>query len=87
MKTKNQNAGFIHMIILFIIFCVIIWYFNINVSGYINSHKELRDSLLGMINYLKGIWQTYLAGAWTFIWNNIITDIIWKNLAPLIHKV
>jgi len=80
---KNTNGGFIHLIILFAIFCVIIWYFKIDVRGFIDSHAGIRNALIGMIDFLKGIWKTYLEGAGTFIWNNIIIDIIWKNIAPL----
>lgn len=80
---KNTQSGFLHLIILFIVFCVIVWYFNWDVRGYIDSHAELRDSLLGIINWMKSVWKDYLAGAGSFIWNNIIIDIIWKNIGSL----
>jgi hypothetical protein len=83
---KNTEGGFLHLIILFIIFCIIVWYFKWDVRGYIDSHVELRDSLLGIIHWMKSVWKDYLAGAGAFVWNNIIIDIIWKNIAPFISS-
>jgi len=84
---RRGEGGFIQIIFLFGIFCVIVWYFKLDVRGYIDSHQELRDSLIGMINWLKSIWKDYLEGAGMFIWNNIIIDLIWKNIAPLISSI
>jgi hypothetical protein len=86
-KNKKTNGGFIQLIFLFGIFCVIVWYFKLDIRGYIDSHQELRDSLIGIINWLKSIWKDYLEGAGMFVWNNIIIDLIWKNLAPLISSI
>jgi hypothetical protein len=83
-ELRRGEGGFIHLIILFAIFCVIIWYFKIDVRGYIDSHPKIKDSLNAMIDFMINIWKNYLEGAGTYIWNNIIIDIIWKNMAPLI---
>jgi hypothetical protein len=83
---KNKQKGFMELIALFIIFCVIVWYFNIDVRGFIDSHPQIKNSLLGMIDFLKRIWNDYLLGAGVYIWNNIIIGIIWNNIGPLLSK-
>jgi len=80
---KKNNSGFIQLIFLFIIFCVIVWYFKLDVRGYIDSHPQIKDSLNAMIDFMTKIWKNYLEGAGTYIWKNIIVDIIWKNLSAI----
>ncbi|MCK9351408.1 MAG: hypothetical protein M0P76_01330 [Candidatus Pacebacteria bacterium] len=84
MTKKNTQGGFIHLMIMFAIFSVIVWYFKLDIRGYIDSHAELRDSLNGMIHFLKGVWKNYLEGAGAFIWNNVIIELIWNNLRTFI---
>jgi hypothetical protein len=83
---KSTQGGFLEIITLFVVFCVIVWYFKIDVRGYIDSHPQIKDSLTGAVDFLKRLWSDYLSGAGMYIWNNIIIDVIWKNIDKLILK-
>ncbi|MCX6736253.1 MAG: hypothetical protein NTZ13_04175 [Candidatus Parcubacteria bacterium] len=81
---RNPQSGFIQIIVLFIVFCIIVWYFKIDVRGYVDSHSQIKDILTKTIDALKTLWSDYLVGAGTFIWHNIIIDIFWNNITPFI---
>ncbi len=83
MKSKKTEGGFIHMIILFLVFCVIIWYFKLDVRGFIDSHPQISAFLTRMINFIKQTWNDYIGGVVAFIWKNILVEG-WKNIAPVI---
>ncbi|MFA5831701.1 MAG: hypothetical protein WC878_07810 [Candidatus Paceibacterota bacterium] len=83
---KNTQKGFMEIITLFIIFCIIVWYFNIDIRGFIDSHPQIKNSLLSFIDFWKRIWNDYLVGAGAYIWNNIIIGIIWKNIGPFVSN-
>lgn len=80
---NNNESGLIKLIVLFVIFCVIIWYFKLDVRGFIDSHIQLKDSLTDFIAFLKRVWKDYLFGAGAYVWNKIILGVIWKDLAPI----
>ncbi len=81
---QNTQSGFMQIIVLFIIFCVIVWYFKIDVRGYVDSHPQIKDILTKTIDALKTLWSDYLVGAGMFVWNHIIIDIFWKNIIPFL---
>ncbi|MBI2120507.1 MAG: hypothetical protein HYT94_02695 [Parcubacteria group bacterium] len=75
------------LIVLFIIFSIALWYFNIDVRGFIDSHPQIKASLEASISFLIALWNNYLSVASSYIWNDIMIDIVWKNLAPFIEKL
>ncbi len=81
---KNRESGFIKLIILFVVFCVIVWYFKLDVRGFIDSHPQIKDALTDFIAFLKRVWKDYLFGAGAYAWNNIILGVVWKDLAPFV---
>jgi hypothetical protein len=41
-----------------------------------------------MTSYITAIWNNYLAGAFSFVWNNILTNIVWKEwLTPVLSHM
>lgn len=75
------------LIVLFVIFSVALWYFNIDVRGFVDSHPQIKGSLEVSVNFLVALWNNYLSGAAAYIWNDIIIDIVWKNIASLVEKL
>lgn len=74
------------LIVLFIIFCIIVWYFKIDVRGYVDSHPQIKIAFTDITNYVKAIWDNYVASAASFIWDNILVNIVWKGgVEPLLH--
>ena len=72
---------------IFIIFSMTLWYFNIDVRGYVDSHPQIKTSFQAVTSFLAALWHNYLSSAAAYIWNDIIVDIIWKHLAPLFAKM
>ena len=75
------------LLVLFIIFSMTLWYFNIDVRGFVNSHPDVKTSFEAITHFLSAIWNNYLASAAAYIWNDIVIDIVWKNIAPFINKL
>jgi len=73
------------IIFLFVVFSLILWYFHIDVRGFIDSHAGIREAAVSITNFVASIWNNYLAAAVSFIWNNILIGIIWKGVVlPLL---
>lgn len=74
------------IILIFILFSAIMWYFNVDVRGFVNAHPDIKTSLDGAKSFLVSLWHNYLADAASYIWNDVMKDIIWKHLSPFISK-
>ncbi len=75
------------LLVTFVIFAMILWYFNIDIRGFVDSHPQVKYSFEVVTNFLAALWKNYLASAAAYIWNDIILDVVWKNLALLIEKL
>ena len=54
---KTRQQGFVKLIILFIIFCIIVWYFKLDVRGYVDSHPQIKSAFTDITNYLSALWK------------------------------
>lgn len=75
------------ILILFIVFSMTLWYFHIDVRGFVDSHAQIKSSFEAITSFLVALWHNYLSGAASYIWNDIIIDIVWRHLAPFIAKL
>lgn len=75
------------LIILFIIFSMGLWYFHIDVNGFVNAHPQIKTSFETITSFLSALWHNYLSNAMSYIWNDVIIDIVWKNISPLFAKM
>jgi len=85
-KKFSQQGGFLKIIFLFVVFFALLWYFKIDVRGFVDSHPVIKDIFTKGATFLENLWRDYLKGAGSYIWNNIIIDLIWNNIAPLLGK-
>jgi hypothetical protein len=74
MHTKNNNEGFIKIVVLIVVIVIILGVFNINLRGIIES-----DMVQTNLNYLwellqkgglilKDVWESYLQVPLTQVW-------------------
>jgi len=78
---KNEQEGFIHMVVLFVVFCVIVWYFKIDIRGFVESHPQVKSFFIEIVDFVKKLWSDYLYRAGAFIWNTIFAML--KNAGSL----
>lgn len=72
---KNEK-GLIKIIIVIIIFIAILSYFNISVRAIVES-DIFQENFSYIWNWCKNIWNTYLVGIVSYLWN-IFIDLIWE---------
>lgn len=75
------------LFVIFIILSMTLWYFHIDVRGFVDSHQGIKTSFEAVANFLVSLWHNYLSSAASYIWNDIMIDIVWKNIAPLFGKL
>ena len=71
---------------IFIILSMTLWYFHIDVRGFVDSHQGIKTSFEVVTSFLVALWHNYLSSAASYIWNDVIIDIIWKNLTHFFAK-
>lgn len=72
---------------IFIILSATLWYFHIDVRGFVDSHQGIKTSFEVVTSFLVTLWHNYLSSAASYIWHDVVIDIVWKNLAPLFGKI
>ncbi len=80
MKTSKGSQGFIGTIVLIVLALAgLKFFFNFNVLDFFRS-----PGFVSVISYIKEffeiIWFKYIGGAFWYIWNNIVIDLIWNTL-------
>jgi hypothetical protein len=56
------------------------------VRGFVDSHAEIKKSFEIITKFISALWRNYLSSAAIYIWDDIIIDVVWKNLAPFLSK-
>ncbi|PIP73888.1 MAG: hypothetical protein COW88_00490 [Candidatus Lloydbacteria bacterium CG22_combo_CG10-13_8_21_14_all_47_15] len=80
-----QERGLIKYILLFIIFVIILGYFNIDLRGIIEK-PEVQKNLAYIKEAGQNIWQNIILPLWhnylsepvLYFWQNIFIDIVWR---------
>ena len=83
---KNTKSGVIKLILLFVVFILILSYFNIDLRSIVQSPQTQQN-----ISYaktlalkvwdiaLKPLWDNYLSKPVLYFWQNIFIEILWKS--------
>lgn len=91
LKIKNKRgkgqAGLIHLFALFAIFAATLWYFQIDVRGFVDAHPEIKNSLLAGKDFVMSVWNNYIQPNAEYLWQDIWIDVIWKFIKGLIVPV
>lgn len=85
MKLKNAagergvpaaKRGFIKLILLIIVALLVISYFGINLRQLVSS-PTTQDNVSYVASTTVAVWNDYLKGPVTYLWNKIFLDLIW----------
>lgn len=88
-QNQNKNdrqGGIIKLILIFVIFILILSYFNIDLRSVIQSPQTQQNigyaktfalKVWGIA--LKPLWDNYLSKPVLYLWQNIFIEILWKS--------
>lgn len=75
---ETRPKGFIGATFLIIFGLLILQFgFDVNVFGWLRS-EEVQNVILYLKKFILLLWDTFIKIPATFIWNEIVVDIIWK---------
>ncbi|MEI7480447.1 MAG: hypothetical protein WCJ59_02355 [bacterium] len=75
----NPQSGIIKWIIIFVIALLILSYLGFDLKSTVES--QTTQSNFGYVwGYTHAFWDKYLVGPASWIWNNIVIDIVWDKL-------
>jgi hypothetical protein len=72
----NSNRGLVKMIVLIVIALLILAYFGLNLRSIVNS-PTFQDNWALIRDAVVNVWNTYLKGPATYLWNEIFIKLIW----------
>ena len=78
------QAGIIKMIVIIVIALIVLGYFGYNLREIINS-PDVSENLSYSGGLLTKLWDNFLVAPATWIWDNIIIDIVWNGLQSLLQ--
>ncbi|MCI0542429.1 hypothetical protein L0Y69_01585 [bacterium] len=76
-----------HLFGLFAIFAAMMWYFQIDVRGFVDSHPEIKNSLGAGKDFIIAVWNNHIQPNAEYLWQDIWIDTIWKFIKGLIVNV
>jgi ABC-type phosphate/phosphonate transport system permease subunit len=75
-KIKRTNGGgLIRLALVIIVILIVLAYFGFNLRGIVAS-QTFQDNWNFVSGIAQDIWNKYLSGALTFIWNHLIWPLI-----------
>lgn len=85
-RNRNTQAGFLHLIGLFAVFAATLWYFQIDVRGFIDAHPEIQEFFVSWKNFFVSLWNNYLSRLLLFLWDAVLVDYVWKHGVALVAQ-
>ena len=86
---KNQKNGLISilgMIVITIIAVFVLSYFNISIRGVVES-PAAQDNINYVGGASKSVWDKYLKGPASYLWNDVWVDIFWKGFILNMERI
>lgn len=68
----------IRLIIIIVLIIVVLSYFNISVRSIING-EIFQDNWSYITNGIAYVWNTYLVGPASYLYNDIFIDLLWNS--------
>jgi hypothetical protein len=75
--SDRGDRGLIKIIILLVIALLVLSYFNINLRALVNA-PTTQDNISYVASNTELIWNSYLKGPATYLWNDIFINLIWN---------
>lgn len=71
----------------FIIFAGLLFYFGVDVRGFVDSHAGVKDVLIEWKDKAFVFYKAWIYPVLSYIWNDVWLETIWKNIKRLIVPV
>jgi hypothetical protein len=85
-KKKEGGISIVGMLILGVIIILVLSYFKISIKSVVESPTGQEN-----ISYVGGgtinLWDTYLKGPATYLWNDIFLNIFWKSFVNNMERI
>jgi len=81
----NKQSGFIKLILMIIIAIIILSYFGFNLRGIVES-PETQGNLGYVWGLTVGVWDNYIGGPITYLWNDIFIDLMWNPFVDNLER-
>jgi len=85
-KKKEGGISIVGMLILGFIIILVLSYFKISIKSVVESPTGQEN-----INYVGGgtvnLWDTYLKGPASYLWNDVFVDIFWKSFINNMERI
>lgn len=72
------------MVILIVIALIVLGYFGFNVKEIIEG-KNVQGNLQYVWNLAATVWNRFLIGPATFVWDKLVLDLFWENLKTILR--
>ena len=82
----NKQSGFIKFIVIIIIAIIILSYFGFDLRSIVEAPETQEN-----IGYVWGgvvyIWENWLAGPISYLWNDIFIDLLWDSFIENLERI
>ena len=77
-KNINTESGLIKLIVIIIIAIIVLSYFGFDLRAIVEA-PETQGNLGYVWGLVVHVWDTYLVGPATYLWNDVFIDLLWNT--------
>ena len=86
LQKQNKGLSIVGILILGFILILVLSYFKISIKSVVESPEGQEN-----IGYVKGgtvsLWDRYLKGPATYLWNDVFINIFWKSFINNMERI
>ncbi len=86
LKKINSQSGLIKLIIVIIIAIIILSYFGFDLRAIVEA-PETQGNLGYVWGLVVHVWDSYLVGPATYLWNDIFIDLLWETFIENMERL
>lgn len=75
----------LRLVILIIIIIAVLSYFGFNLKNFFES-DIVRNNFNYVWNFVKYVWENYLARPARYLWNDVFIDLIWDSFIENLQR-
>lgn len=77
---RNSNRGLVKGMVIILVVLLILAYFGLNLRSIVSS-PTFQDNWSYVTSGLSYIWNSFLKGAFEYVWNQIVVPVVVKNVS------